>query len=126
MHSRSAEAFYREQFARLENGGSTSIRATCTAEDLELSRKLQRMAGKPPRYAGNLPLLDIGRSARSAQARGLRPTLRFAVPVAAVIEFVDLVHGPQNVRLGGHWRFHRAPRRRHGGVLSFAMPWTMR
>jgi glutamyl-tRNA synthetase len=28
-------------------------------------------------------------------ARGLKPTLRFAVPAAALIEFVDLVHGPQ-------------------------------
>jgi nondiscriminating glutamyl-tRNA synthetase len=28
-------------------------------------------------------------------ARGLRPTLRFAVPSDAVIEFTDLVHGPQ-------------------------------
>src|SRR5712672_2102091 len=66
----------------------------CTAEDLELSRKLQRMAGKPPRYAGTCRNLSSAERA-GREARGLRPTLRFAVPNDAVVEFVDLVHGPQ-------------------------------
>jgi glutamyl-tRNA synthetase len=66
----------------------------CTAEDLELSRKLQRMAGRPPRYAGTCRGLTAMQRAER-QARGLKPTLRFAVPPAQIIEFVDTVHGPQ-------------------------------
>jgi glutamyl/glutaminyl-tRNA synthetase len=61
---------------------------------LELSRKLQRMAGKPPRYAGTCRNLNSAQRAERA-ARGLRPSLRFAVPSGQVIEFIDSVHGPQ-------------------------------
>ena len=42
---------YRQLFARLE-ADARAYACFCTAEELELSRKLQRMAGKPPRYAG--------------------------------------------------------------------------
>src|SRR5271156_7103126 len=44
-------AFYQELFDRLQENGQ-AYPCFCTAEELELSRKLQRMAGKPPRYAG--------------------------------------------------------------------------
>jgi glutamyl-tRNA synthetase len=57
------------------------------------------MAGKPPRYAGTCRLLTAAQRAER-EARGLRPTLRFAVPTDAVIEFVDLVHGPQSYSAG--------------------------
>src|SRR5208283_4292332 len=63
-------ALYRELFDRLEAGGR-AYACFCTADELELSRKLERTA------------------------RGLRPTLRFAVPSGTVIEFTDLVHGAQ-------------------------------
>jgi glutamyl-tRNA synthetase len=86
-------AFYQALFARLESGERV-YRCYCTAEDLELSRKLQRMAGKPPRYAGTCRNLSSAERAER-EARGLRPTLRFAVPNDAVVEFDDLVHGPQ-------------------------------
>jgi glutamyl-tRNA synthetase len=66
----------------------------CTAEDLQLSRKLQRMAGQPPRYAGTCRHLTCAERAER-ESRGLRPTLRFAVPADLVVEFVDSVHGPQ-------------------------------
>jgi glutamyl-tRNA synthetase len=66
----------------------------CTPEELELSRKLQRMAGKPPRYAGTCRMLPAAERARR-MAGGSTPTLRFAVPKDETIEFVDLVHGPQ-------------------------------
>src|SRR6202161_190483 len=86
-------AWYRELFARLEDGGRPSP-GYCAAEELELSRKLQRMAGKPPRYAGTCRALTAAeRAARLAQ--GCKPTLRFAVPPDAFVEFDDLVHGPQ-------------------------------
>src|SRR5450631_3717722 len=86
-------AVYRDMFARLQTDQQL-YPCYCTAEELELSRKLQRMAGKPPRYAGTCRHLSPAQRAER-EARGLKPTLRFAVPTDAVIEFVDLVHGPQ-------------------------------
>lgn len=86
-------AFYQDLFTRLQRSERV-YRCYCTAEDLELSRKLQRMAGKPPRYAGTCRNLSAAERA-DREARGLRPTLRFAVPNEAVVDFDDLVHGPQ-------------------------------
>jgi glutamyl-tRNA synthetase len=85
--------FYRTLFGRLEADG-LAYPCYCTPEELELSRKLQRMSGKPPRYAGTCRHLTAAQRAER-EARGLRPTLRFAVPGDAVIEFTDAVHGPQ-------------------------------
>jgi glutamyl-tRNA synthetase len=85
--------FYRALFSQLEESGEAYL-CYCTAEDLELSRKLQRMAGKPPRYAGTCRHLTAAHRAER-QARGLKPTLRFAVPSGQIIEFTDAVHGPQ-------------------------------
>jgi glutamyl-tRNA synthetase len=90
--------FYRRLFERLETEGR-AYACFCTAEELELSRKLQRMAGKPPRYAGTCRDLSAAQRAERA-ARGLRPTLRFAVPPGTLIEFTDLVHGPQKFASG--------------------------
>lgn len=68
----------------------------CTALELDLSRRAQLASGRPPRYAGTCRQLDAdARAARAA--RGLRPALRFAVPPGRMIEFDDLVHGPQRV-----------------------------
>ncbi len=86
-------ALYRELYARLESGGR-AYPCYCTAEELELSRKLQRMAGKPPRYAGTCRSLSAAERAQR-ERRGLGATLRFAVPADARVEFVDLVHGSQ-------------------------------
>jgi glutamyl-tRNA synthetase len=85
--------WYGGLFAQLESGGR-AYACFCTGEELELSRKLQRMAGRPPRYAGTCRNLSAAERA-ARMARGSRPTLRFAVPTDEVIEFVDLVHGPQ-------------------------------
>src|SRR5580704_15874625 len=90
--------FYRSLFAQLEATGRT-YPCYCTAEELELSRKLQRMSGKPPRYAGTCRHLTAAQRAER-EARGLRPTLRFAVPADQVIEFTDVVHGPQRYLSG--------------------------
>ncbi len=86
-------ALYREMFLRLETNGQV-YPCYCTADELELSRKLQRMSGKPPRYAGTCRHLSAGQRAER-EARGLPATLRFAVPAGIVVEFTDLVHGPQ-------------------------------
>jgi nondiscriminating glutamyl-tRNA synthetase len=85
--------FYRGLFEQLARG-ERAYPCYCTADELELSRKLQRMAGKPPRYAGTCRNLSAAERA-AREARGLRPSLRFAVPSAQVIEFTDTVHGPQ-------------------------------
>ena len=86
-------AFYAKLFDRLEADGQ-AYACYCTAEELELSRKLQRMAGKPPRYAGTCRDLTAAQRAERT-ALGSRPSLRFRVPPDATIEFTDLVHGPQ-------------------------------
>jgi glutamyl-tRNA synthetase len=85
--------FYRSLFARLEAQGG-AYPCYCSAETLGLSRKLQLMAGKPPRYDGTCRKLS-GAERAERERRGLKPTLRFAVPEGAVIEFVDSVHGLQ-------------------------------
>lgn len=85
---------YQGLFGQLESAG-LAYPCFCTPEELELSRKLSRMAGKPPRYAGTCRALsDAQRAERSAAGR--TPTLRFAVPPGIVVEFADLVHGPQS------------------------------
>ena len=85
--------FYRRWYAQLSAQG-LAYPCYCSAADLELSRKLQRMSGKPPRYAGTCRELTSAQRAER-EARGSRPTLRFAVPVDRQIEFIDAVHGPQ-------------------------------
>ncbi len=85
--------FYRRLFAELASRGA-AYPCYCTAEELELSRKLQRMSGKPPRYAGTCrALTDAQRAER--ERRGSSSTLRFAIPENQIIEFTDVVHGPQ-------------------------------
>ena len=85
--------WYQGLFRQLESE-ERAYACFCTPEELELSRKLQRMAGKPPRYAGTCRYLSAAERA-SRIASGSKPTLRFAVPKDVTIEFVDLVHGPQ-------------------------------
>jgi len=68
--------FYRTLYARLEMNDQ-AYPCYCTAEELELSRKLQRMSGKPPRYAGTCRHLTSAQRAERA-ARGLAAALRFA------------------------------------------------
>ncbi|CAN5457358.1 glutamate--tRNA ligase [soil metagenome] len=66
----------------------------CTEQQLTLQRKLQRAAGKPPRYAGTCRSLTV-EQVQAKEAQGLTSTLRFAVPKGQLIQFEDLVHGQQ-------------------------------
>jgi glutamyl-tRNA synthetase len=66
----------------------------CSPEELQLSRRAQLAAGRPPRYAGTCAALDAAVAARRLAA-GEGATLRFRVPAGRVVEFTDLVHGPQ-------------------------------
>ncbi|MEM1244071.1 MAG: glutamate--tRNA ligase [Pseudomonadota bacterium] len=67
----------------------------CTPEQLALSRKLQRSRGIAPKYAGTCRNLSSEEIA-AKRAQGLAETLRFKVPEAEQISFVDLVKGQQS------------------------------
>ena len=85
---------YARFFAALERQSSV-YPCFCTPLELEAARRAQLASGRPPRYAGTCRELSAQqRSAR--QDRGLPATLRYRVPAARRIEFVDLVHGPQS------------------------------
>src|SRR3984957_16059980 len=62
--------FYETLFEQLKANG-LAYPCYCTEEELELSRKLQRMAGKPPRYAGTCRHLTAPQRAER-EARGPR------------------------------------------------------
>jgi nondiscriminating glutamyl-tRNA synthetase len=105
--------WYDGLFRRLESE-ERAYACFCTAEELELSRKLERMAGRPPRYAGtcrNLPAAE--RAVRVAS--GSKPTLRFAVPKD------DRVRRSRprsaDIRFERHRRLHHPPGGRHFRVL---------
>src|SRR5258708_2432624 len=85
--------FYRALYEQLSASGR-AYPCYCTAEDLELSRKLQRMSGKPPRYAGTCRGLTAAQRAER-EALGLKPALGLGVHADRSIEFTDAVHGPQ-------------------------------
>src|SRR5579885_660792 len=66
----------------------------CTTLELEVSRKTQLAAGKPPRYAGTCAKLSTP-EIEARLARGLKPALRFRVPEQGETVFIDLVRGRQ-------------------------------
>ncbi len=66
----------------------------CTDHELALNRKIQLSRGQAPRYPGTCRKLskeEIGKRI----LEGKTPALRFRVPVQTLVEFVDLVKGPQ-------------------------------
>jgi glutamyl-tRNA synthetase len=84
---------YAAALARLEAAGR-AYPCYCTPLEIEVSRRSQLAAGRPPRYAGTCRHLDAHqRAARLAEGR--QPTLRFRVPDEGHVSFTDLVHGEQ-------------------------------
>jgi glutamyl-tRNA synthetase len=67
----------------------------CSEEQLALARKLQRAAGKPPRYAGTCQHLSEAVIAEK-RLQQIPENLRFRIPDKHVIEFIDLVKGKQH------------------------------
>jgi len=67
----------------------------CTPLELEMSRKAQLAAGRPPRYAGTCRELSAEARVRKS-AQGISPTTRFRVPTGKRVEFDDMVHGFQS------------------------------
>lgn len=66
----------------------------CSATELEVSRKIQLAAGKPPRYSGKCAHLPEAEAARLRE-EGRAPTLRFRVSKGQVVAFEDGVRGTQ-------------------------------
>jgi len=67
----------------------------CSPLELNISRKAQLAAGRPPRYAGTCRNLSPAQREQK-RAQGMVPSSRFRVPVGRRIEFQDFVHGPQS------------------------------
>jgi glutamyl-tRNA synthetase len=86
-------AIYARHSATLDARGLT-YPCYCTPLELELSRKSQLAAGRPPRYAGTCRELSPEARVRKS-AQGISPTTRFRVPVGKYVEFDDMVHGAQ-------------------------------
>ncbi len=86
-------ASYDAAMARLDQRGLL-YPCFCSPEELQLSRKAQLAAGRPPRYARTCLRLAADEIDRRIAA-GERPAQRFRVPDHECVEFVDRVHGPQ-------------------------------
>lgn len=86
-------AVYARHSATLDARGLT-YPCYCTPLELELSRKAQLAAGRPPRYAGTCRELSAEARVRKS-AQGISPTTRFRVPTGRWVEFDDMVHGRQ-------------------------------
>ena len=84
---------YQELLSKLERDGR-AYPCFCTPTELEISRKLQAASGRPPRYGGKCARLHPA-EAEAKRTAGVAHTLRFRMPEDGVIEFDDLVRGPQ-------------------------------
>ena len=85
---------YARYLGELERAGR-AYPCFCSALELDLARRAQLAAGRPPRYAGTCRELSPAERAARAAA-GTAPTLRFRVPEGERVSFTDFVHGPQS------------------------------
>ena len=93
-HQSRRGAIYARHSATLDARGLT-YPCYCTPLELDLSRKAQLAAGRPPRYAGTCRELSPEARVRKS-AQGISPTTRFRVPTGRRVEFDDMVHGAQS------------------------------
>jgi nondiscriminating glutamyl-tRNA synthetase len=87
------EAVYQHYYEVLEQQGQV-YPCFCSPTELALARKAQLAAGQPPRYPGTCAHLTEA-ECQTRLERGGQPTLRFRIPPGRVVEFNDLVRGPQ-------------------------------
>ena len=87
------QAIYDKYYTQLEKKGC-AYPCFCSEQKLALNRKMQRAAGKPPRYPGTCSSLTK-EEINEKLAAGLKPTLRFRIPADQELIFHDLVHGEQ-------------------------------
>jgi glutamyl-tRNA synthetase len=86
-------AIYKEYFATLESR-ALAYPCFCSEHELEIARKTQIAAGRPPRYSGKCRTLTPADVAER-RSRGLPATLRFRVPEGGRVVFEDKVRGRQ-------------------------------
>jgi glutamyl-tRNA synthetase len=84
---------YAHALARLAALGWT-YPCFCSPEELQLSRKAQLAAGRPPRYARTCARLGAAEIEQRI-ASGMAPAIRFRVPDHRSVEFEDRIHGSQ-------------------------------
>ena len=96
VHQSARGAEYRVALETLQAKGRV-YPCFCSTLEIELSRKAQLAAGRPPRYAGTCRNLTESERAKKL-AEGRKPTLRFRVPDDGEVSFTDLVHGEQVFR----------------------------
>lgn len=92
-HQSERQAIYNDYYEVLEKKGRV-YPCFCTEEQLAITRKVQLASGKPPRYPGTCKHLST-EAVLAKRASGLPFTLRFEVSNDAIVEFEDLVKGPQ-------------------------------
>jgi glutamyl-tRNA synthetase len=108
-------AIYEALFDRLERE-RRAYPCFCTPAELEVARRTQLAAGRPPRYPGTCRALDA--AAREARRKDdAQPALRFSVPERETVRFDDLVRGPQAVESDTIGDF--VVRRAGGGAVFF-------
>ena len=90
------DSLYRQYFDALQQQG-LAYRCFCSERELEVSRKTQLAAGRPPRYAGRCRSLSPA-DVEQRLAAGTPATLRFHVADGGAVEFTDRVRGVQVFR----------------------------
>lgn len=106
---------YAAALERLEAAGQV-YPCYCSPLEIELGRKAQIAAGRPPRYAGTCRALGAAQRA-AHEAAGRRPSLRFRVPPRRELAFDDLVRGRQTFQSDDIGDF--IVRRAEGGAAFF-------
>ncbi len=86
-------SLYDNYFAALE-AEHRAYPCFCTPQELDMERKAQLAAGRPPRYSGRCYRLGA-HDVAARLAAGTPATLRFHVDEGQVVEFEDRVRGPQ-------------------------------
>ncbi len=87
------QALYQTLYTKLE-AKNLVYPCFCSETQLALARKVQLASNQAPRYPGtcrNLTTAEI----KAKLAEGLLPSLRFRVPQNQILEFQDLIKGPQ-------------------------------
>jgi nondiscriminating glutamyl-tRNA synthetase len=108
-------AIYEDLFGALQ-ASRQAYPCFCTARELEIERKAQLAAGRPPRYSGRCYQLSDDERAARLQA-DTSATLRFHVAADVTVEFEDRVRGPQRFATNDIGDF--VIRRSSGGAAFF-------
>jgi nondiscriminating glutamyl-tRNA synthetase len=90
------DAIYADYYQQLVDLGR-AYPCYCSAEDLDLERKLQKASGQAPRYSGKCKRLTTA-DHQALEAKGVKPTLRFKIQAGEIIQFKDGVKGQQSFK----------------------------